>query len=228
MAKRVPPEEKEYRPVREDVVRDVMSRKGRSESGTVEGSNSGMSAVVPDGNAAAVAVVDEPSPAPSAPDMAPDVPAEDEAPKMSPRREVASDEQDNDADKADGRSEDASAEEDSDEKREKQSDEDKKPQVRKTFVREKRMLLTLEEERALESLVSDMRRGLGVQVKISNVLRACVTLLLNVQDELSKQCHRTKFTKLPRYGDPTSIVNFEENIARLLDTAVRNTKSLDR
>jgi len=226
MAKRVAPEEQEYRPVNPDVVRDVMSRKGRPESGTVEGSNSGMIAVVPDGNAAAVAVVDEPSPAPPAPGMAPDVPAEDETPKTSPRRQVARDKQGDDADKAEERPEGASAEEQSDEKQ--SDDEQEKPQVRKTFVREKRMLLTLEEEEALESLVSDMGKGLGVRLKTSNVLRACVALLFNVQDELSKQCRRTKFTKRPRYDEPTSIANFEENIARLLDTAVRNTKSLDR
>jgi hypothetical protein len=200
----------------------VLSRHKHPEAGLAEGGSSTIT-VVPDGNAAAVAVVEEPSPAPSALDIVPDAPAEVEKPKTPTRRQAAKDRQEDVAGKAEESPEGAAAEEESGEEAKKPL-----PSRRKTLVREKRMLLSLEEEEALEKLVTDMGKGLGLRVKTSNVLRACVALLFNVQDELSKQCHRTKFTKRPRYDEPASIANFEENIARLLDTAVRNTKSLDR
>ncbi|RUL84593.1 hypothetical protein [Tautonia sociabilis] len=199
MAKRVAPDEREYRPVQESVLRSVLSRRPHEEATAEDGNTL---AVIEDGNA--VAVVEEPSPAPSAPVIAADVPAAEEKPNAAPRRRT------------------------SEARRSHQSGPSAKPSKRKELVREKRMLLSREEEEELETLVSEIARDLGVRVKTSNVLRACVALLFNVKDELRKQCRRTQFSKRPRYNEQTSIANFEENIARLLDTAVRNTKSYDR
>lgn len=98
---------------------------------------------------------------------------------------------------------------------------------RKEMVAEKRMLLSESEDRLFEELVSGISRELRVKVKASNVLRACLTLLNHVQVELLKQCRRVDPPQRPRYDDPTSIQVFEEHLARLFDSAVRNTKSLD-
>lgn len=98
---------------------------------------------------------------------------------------------------------------------------------RKELVREKRMLLTASEDELFEDLVRGITRDLRVTVKSSNVLRACLTLLLHVQEELFKQCRRMEPLQRPRYDDPTSIVAFEEELARIFDSAIRNTKSLE-
>lgn len=98
---------------------------------------------------------------------------------------------------------------------------------RKELVREKRMLLTASEDELFQDLVGSISSGLRVTVKSSNVLRACLTLLLHVQDELLKQCRRMEPLQRPRYDEPTSIVTFEEELARIFDSAIRNTKSLE-
>lgn len=98
---------------------------------------------------------------------------------------------------------------------------------KRDLSREKRMLLTRDEERELDRLIDEISDELGVRVKVSNVMRASVALLFNVRDELTKQCRRAKFSKRPRNDDPTEIANFEENLARLFDSAVRNTRHRD-
>jgi flagellar motor protein MotB len=96
---------------------------------------------------------------------------------------------------------------------------------RKELVREKRMLLTVSEDELFQGLVVGISSSLRVTVKSSNVLRACLTLLLHVQDELLKQCRRMEPLQRPRNDEPTSIVAFEEDLARIFDSAIRNTKS---
>lgn len=98
---------------------------------------------------------------------------------------------------------------------------------RKEMRQEKRMLLSESEDRLFQELVSGISRELRVKVKESNVLRACLALLTHVQVELLKQCRRMEPPQRPRYEDPTSIRVFEEHLARLFDSAIRNTKSLD-
>lgn len=98
---------------------------------------------------------------------------------------------------------------------------------KRDLTREKRMLLTRDEERELDRLIEEISDELGVRVKVSNVMRASVTLLFNVREELAKQCRRAKFSKRPRNSEPTEIANFEENLARLFDSAVRNTRHRD-
>jgi hypothetical protein len=98
---------------------------------------------------------------------------------------------------------------------------------RKEMTIERRMMLSPEEDRLLEELVSGIRTELRVKANGSNVLRACVTLLFHVQEEVLKQCRRMATPQPPRKDDPTSIRVFEEHLARLFDSAIRNTKSLD-
>lgn len=93
--------------------------------------------------------------------------------------------------------------------------------------REKRMLLTREEERELDRLIGEISDELGVRIKVSNVLRASVTLLFNSRRELVRQCRHAKLSKRPRNSDPAEIANFEESLARIFDSAVRNTRIHD-
>jgi hypothetical protein len=92
---------------------------------------------------------------------------------------------------------------------------------------EKRVMLSGSDSKLLDELVGGIKFELGVTVNASNVFRACLTLLDHVQDELLKQCRRVESPQRPRLDEPISIQVFEEHLARLFDTAVRNTRSLD-
>jgi len=97
---------------------------------------------------------------------------------------------------------------------------------RKEMTVERRMMLSFEEDRLFEELVNALRGELRVKANGSNVLRACVSLLFHIQDELFKQCRRLEPPQSPQKNDPTSIRVFEEHLARIIDSAVRNTKSI--
>jgi hypothetical protein len=102
---------------------------------------------------------------------------------------------------------------------------------RRDMVCEKRMLLTKKEDERFAELVSSISRELDTKVKESNLLRACLTLLVNVEGELRKQCRRVRQDgriKRPRYDQPTEIVAFEDHLARIFDTAIRNARSYDQ
>lgn len=99
---------------------------------------------------------------------------------------------------------------------------------RKEMTIEKRMVVTASENELFEELVKGIKRELRVTVNASNVLRASLTLLFHVQDELLKQCRRVDpAPQPPRKDDPTSIQVFEEHLAQLIDSAIRNAKALD-
>jgi hypothetical protein len=191
MAKRTPPEEQEYRPVNEQLARNVLTRRAHrstpepqivespEQDGTLETAHPGDDETLPEPvseaqSAAALKV-------------------------LRSKRGGRGNEQPKEPTRA----------------------------KRKEMVSEKRMLLSEDEDRLFEELVSGISRELRVKVKASNVLRACLTLLNHVQVELLKQCRRMDPPQRPRYDDPTSIQVFEEHLARLFDSAVRNTKSLD-
>jgi hypothetical protein len=99
---------------------------------------------------------------------------------------------------------------------------------RKDLIREKRILLTESEEEDIDLILTAISSKLGIRVKFSNVLRACLSLLFHVEPELRKQCKRYgKIGKRPSNNEPTEIATFEENLARIFDGAIRNTRSLD-
>ncbi len=191
MAKRTPPEEQEYRPVNEQLARDVLNR--RAHRSTPE-----PQIVEPpeqDGTLEATHHEDDET----SPEPASEARSAAALKVVRPRRGGRGNEQPKEPTRA----------------------------KRKEMVSEKRMLLSEDEDRLFEELVKGISYELRVKVKASNVLRACLTLLNHVQVELLKQCRRMEPPQRPRYDDPTSIQVFEEHLAHLFDSAVRNTKSLD-
>lgn len=93
-------------------------------------------------------------------------------------------------------------------------------------TREKRFLLTPSEDRQLDRLVADMAEQLGAPVKPSHVIRATVTLLCHVSEELVKQSRKVGPIKRPPNGDATALATFEHFLSRVIDTAIRNSKPL--
>ncbi|MGZ4853466.1 MAG: hypothetical protein ACXV3D_09825 [Halobacteriota archaeon] len=186
MAKRVPPDREEYRPVNEQLVRAALHRNGTNDED--------------DGQPRAAIVEPQPVVTQQA----------DETPRSAPPERVE-EVTPNSTEATPSKGEPVRAK-------------------RRDLVCEKRMLLTKKEDGRFEELVSGISQELGTKVKASNVLRACLTLLVNVEGELRKQCRRVGkdgMAKRPRYDEPTEIVAFEDHLARIFDTAIRNAKSYD-
>lgn len=97
---------------------------------------------------------------------------------------------------------------------------------RQKLSREKRYLLSADEEDRIEDLVRSMARELQTPLKLSHLVRATITLITRAQTELVGQA-RTKaaFTR-PSNGDTHGLLRFEAEVAKLLDAAFRMTKPL--
>jgi hypothetical protein len=193
MAKRTPPEQQDYRPVKEQLVRSVLSRRPPPP----ESVGSEATVVGPLGPPPALTeLTREQSDAPPLVTSEAKPAARGDAPRRG--------------------------------KNTRENDGQTEKSRRKDLTREKRILLTESEEEDIDLLLKAISSELGIRVKFSNVLRACLSLLFHVEPELRKQCKRYgKIGKRPSNNEPTEIAAFEENLARLFDGAVRNTRSLD-
>ena len=193
MAKRTPPEQQDYRPVKEQLVRSVLSRRPPPP----ESVGSEETVVGPLG--------------PPCPDGA--------DPRAIGRCRPLSTSEAKPAGRSDAPRRGKNTREN--------DGQTEKPR-RKDLTREKRILLTESEEEDIDLLLKAISSELGIRVKFSNALCACLSLLFHVEPELRKQCKRYgKIGKRPSNNEPTEIAAFEESLARLFDGAVRNTRSLD-
>lgn len=91
--------------------------------------------------------------------------------------------------------------------------------------REKRVLVTIGEENDLQRLVTRLAAELGTPLKLSHVLRSCITLVRNCEDELVSHARRTKLTR-PGNGNAPELAQFEFSLAQLLTSALRDAKPL--
>lgn len=88
------------------------------------------------------------------------------------------------------------------------------------------MLLTRAEAASLDRLVSSLAGRLNTQVKLSHVLRALVTLVLNAESEVDKRAGETHGLSRPANGDPKALQRFEREIAKVLASAIRDAGPL--
>ncbi len=101
----------------------------------------------------------------------------------------------------------------------------KAPRTR-SLNREKRVLLTPEEERQVERLVDRIAEHLGTSLKLSHVLRACMALLCHAETEILR--HTSELHPLPRpaNGDAVALAQFEQALARLLSKSLRDAPAI--
>jgi hypothetical protein len=88
--------------------------------------------------------------------------------------------------------------------------------------REKRVLLSAEEEREIERLVDRVGEGLGTSLKLSHLLRACMSLLCHAESELHAAAATLGPIIRPANRDAIALAQFESNLARLLSKALRD------
>lgn len=90
--------------------------------------------------------------------------------------------------------------------------------------REKRVLLTASEERALERVIFNLGAELGTSLKLSHVLRSCIRLVINAEHELVDRARSTGRTVRPPNGDLPAIEAFESVIASVLHAGLRTSR----
>jgi hypothetical protein len=93
-------------------------------------------------------------------------------------------------------------------------------------AREKRVLLTYPEERRIELLVYRLAIELSTPVKLSHVLRACVTLLQHAENEIAERARRAAPLTRPPNGSAEALADFEHRLAQLLLEALRKAPPL--
>ena len=91
--------------------------------------------------------------------------------------------------------------------------------------REKRVLLTLNEERDVERLVGRLAGELRTPVKLSHVLRACITIVLHAEEELIERARKTTLIR-PGNGNAPELAEFEFGVAQVVATALREARPL--
>lgn len=84
--------------------------------------------------------------------------------------------------------------------------------------REKRVLLSWEEELALQRLLDQLTETLQTPVKLSNALRSCLILLRHAQGPIVDAARRQGTLVRPANNDQTGIAMFEQRLAAIFQT----------
>lgn len=92
--------------------------------------------------------------------------------------------------------------------------------------REKRVLLTPSEERAFERVVTGIAAELGTSLKSSHVLRSCIRLVINAENELIERARANGRTVRPPNGDLPAIEAFEKVISSVLQVGIRSSRQI--
>ncbi len=92
--------------------------------------------------------------------------------------------------------------------------------------REKRMLLTRSEERDVERLVDRLAQELGTSLKLSHVLRAYTLMLLHAEDEILDRARSTGHLARPGNGNAPQLAEFEKAVAQILMSGFRDAPTI--
>lgn len=95
------------------------------------------------------------------------------------------------------------------------------------LAREKRVLLTLSEEREIERCVDRIAEGFGgTPVKLSHIIRACLTVMRHSENEIIQRAQEVGQLTRPPNGDNMALAEFEHELAKVLSQAFRDAPSL--
>lgn len=93
--------------------------------------------------------------------------------------------------------------------------------------REKRVLLSWEEELALQRLLDQLTETLQTPVKLSNALRSCLILLRHAQGAIVDSAARERNLVRPSNNDQTGIALFEHRLASIFQAAFTSAGKLE-
>ena len=84
-----------------------------------------------------------------------------------------------------------------------------------------RFLTTPKEKLELERLAARVSGALGVSVRTSHLIRACLIHLLHAENEIIRHAERHEPLKRPSNTEPIALAEFDQVIARILSHAFR-------
>lgn len=93
--------------------------------------------------------------------------------------------------------------------------------------REKRVILSWEDEIAVQQLLDELSQTLRTPIKLSNALRSCVILLRHAQEPITKKASRARSFVRPPNNDLTAIALFEQRLAGIFQAGIRESSTLD-
>jgi hypothetical protein len=93
--------------------------------------------------------------------------------------------------------------------------------------REKRVLLSWEEELALQRLLDQLTETLRTPVKLSNALRSCLILLRHAQGPIVEFAARQGSMVRPANNDQTGIALFEQRLAAIFQAGFGAAGKID-
>lgn len=93
--------------------------------------------------------------------------------------------------------------------------------------REKRVILSWEDEIAVQQLLDELSQTLQTPIKLSNALRSCVILLRHAQEPITKKASRARSIVRPPNNDLTAIALFEQRLAGIFQAGIREASSID-
>jgi hypothetical protein len=99
--------------------------------------------------------------------------------------------------------------------------------VPKRPPREKRVLLSWEEELALQRLLDQLTETLQTPVKLSNALRSCLILLRHAQGPIVDHAGRQGTLVRPANNDQTGIALFEQRLAAIFQAGFSTAGKLE-
>jgi hypothetical protein len=82
------------------------------------------------------------------------------------------------------------------------------------------------EEHEVERLVSRIAAELRTPVKLSHILRACITMVLHAEGELVDQAKRFPGLTRPGNGNAPELAEFEHKLSQLVAQAFREAPPL--
>ena len=89
-----------------------------------------------------------------------------------------------------------------------------------------KFLTTPSEKLELERLAARMSGALGVSVKSSQVIRACLIQLLHSESEIIRMAEKMDPPKRPSNAEAVGLAEFDQILAALLSQAFRQTKPI--
>jgi hypothetical protein len=93
--------------------------------------------------------------------------------------------------------------------------------------REKRVLLSWEEELALQRLLDQLTETLQTPVKLSNALRSCLILLRHAQGTIVEAAAKQGSLVRPANNDQTGIALFEQRLASIFQAGFTTAGRLE-
>ena len=90
------------------------------------------------------------------------------------------------------------------------------------LVRQKRLMLTVEDDVTVEDLANRIAAALGTPLKFSHLLRACIRIMRHAEPEILREAQRSPLNRPPNECQD-ALADFEARLARSLLVAFKRS-----